>query len=283
MINCLCSRTGGGGVHTNMLIERSVINRKFSSLAWKVFQALENNGNDCWDTNGEQRFIHDLFSYFQRSRGDDPVVMFDIGGNVGDYTQMLLKRSRDGGISSQIHVFEPTAACFSKLTTKFGSEPSVVLNRVAASDREGTVDIHYDKQESGFASLHQRNLKPFGFEMNKSESIQTIRLDQYVDDRGIGHIGFVKMDIEGHELTALRGLGDYLRADFIDFIQFEYGGANLDSHTSLLDLYSIFEGAGFTVAKVMRKGLALMRYRPAMDNFTFANYVAVSQSVLPLI
>ncbi len=32
---------------------------------------------------------------------------------------------------------------------------------------------------------------------------------------------------------------------FLDFIQFEYGGANLDSHTSLLEFFDFLETRGF--------------------------------------
>ncbi|GEM_PF-6492360 len=51
----------------------------------------------------------------------------------------------------------------------------------------------------------------------------------------------------------------------------------IDSHTSLMELYVLFEDAGFVVAKIMRKGLEIRSYKPWMDNFQYGNYVAISK------
>ena len=87
------------------------------------------------------------------------------------------------------------------------------------------------------------------------------------------------MDIEGHELKAMEGFGNYMNGNFIDYIQFEYGGANLDSHTCLMDIYRFLEERGFNIAKIMPKGLVIRKYQPWMDNFNCANYVAVSTRI----
>ena len=81
-------------------------------------------------------------------------------------------------------------------------------------------------------------------------------------------------------MAAFEGLGSYLNGDFIDFVQFEYGGANLDSHTSLMELYALFEKAGFVMTKVMRNGLDIRPYKPWMENFQYANYVAISRKIV---
>ena len=78
----------------------------------------------------------------------------------------------------------------------------------------------------------------------------------------------------------MEGFGSYLNADFIDYIQFEYGGANLDSKTSLMELYKFFKDRGFIVTKVMPKGLEIREYSPFMENFMYSNYVAISIKIL---
>jgi hypothetical protein len=105
-------------------------------------------------------------------------------------------------------------------------------------------------------------------------------LDKYIEGRDIQHIDFIKIDIEGHELKAFEGFGHYLNSNFIDFIQFEYGGANLDSHTSLMEMYKYLEEKGFKIAKIMPNGLEIREYRPFMDNFQYSNYVAISKNIL---
>jgi hypothetical protein len=105
-------------------------------------------------------------------------------------------------------------------------------------------------------------------------------MDEYIESKNIKHINFIKIDIEGHELRAFEGFGKYINGDFIDYIQFEYGGANLDSHTSLMEIYKFLESRGFLIAKVMRNGLEIRSYKPFMENFNYANYVAISKRVV---
>ena len=133
-------------------------------------------------------------------------------------------------------------------------------------------------QSSGLISPTSRaNLSSIGMSLNQSETVQTIRLDSYIKAKRITHIHLLKIDIEGHEIAAFEGMGEYLSGDFVDFIQFEYGGANLDSKTSLMDLYALFESRGFVVGKLMPRGVELRAYKAWMENFQYANYVAISR------
>lgn len=170
-------------------------------------------------------------------------------------------------------------ACFDILNKRFSNYTlhNIVLNKKAVSNNNGVAKIFYDVDKSGLASLYKRNLNSYTINMDKFEMVETVRLDTYITERSIDHIHFLKLDIEGHELAALHGLGTFRSGEFIDFIQFEYGGANIDSHTSLMELYVLFEDAGFVVAKIMRKGLEIRSYKPWMDNFQYGNYVAISK------
>jgi FkbM family methyltransferase len=47
--------------------------------------------------------------------------------------------------------------------------------------------------------------------------IETLSLDEIIESEGIGHVRLLKMDIEGHELPALRGLKKTLQAGLIDY------------------------------------------------------------------
>lgn len=261
-----------------MIIEQNKLLKKLRGLALKAFLALDNSGTADFATNGEQRFIEELFRYL--ARYSEQPVFFDIGANIGEYTGLLLEKSSALPVMPEIHVFEPTNACFAELTAKYAGEATVKLNQLAVSNSCGAVTIYYDSDKSVLASLHKRNLDAYAVEMNRSETVATTRLDAYIESHGLGHINFLKIDIEGHELAAFEGLGRYLHNEFIDFIQFEYGGANLDSHTTLMDFYMLFEKAGFVMTKVMSGGLEVRPYRPWMDNYHYANYVAVSKKVL---
>lgn len=207
-------------------------------------------------------------------------VMFDIGANIGEYSQMIKEKSTSLDLDVELHLFEPTKSCFETISQKFKDDTNIALNNFGASNKDGEASIFYDKEQSGLASLYQRNLDSYNLELSQRETIKLKRLDGYIKEKNISHIDFIKIDIEGHELRAFEGFGRYLDGDFVDYIQFEYGGANLDSHTSLMELYSFLEEKGFEIAKIVPNGLEIRKYSPFMDNFNYANYVAVSNRLL---
>jgi FkbM family methyltransferase len=242
------------------------------SISFTLFNRIENNNNAEFSSNGEERFLHELFGKFS-----GPVVLFDIGGNIGGYSEILVGECRRRTLKYDLHIFEPTASCFEILQSKFNGDPQVHLNNVGVSNADGAREIFYDIERSGFASLYQRNLTSLNVEMKKKESISLIRLEEYLLSNAVQGIDFLKIDIEGHELHAFEGMGKYLNGDFIKVIQFEYGGANLDSRTNLLDLYTLLTSRGFVLCKIMRNSIEQRDYQPWMDNFQYANYLAVSK------
>jgi len=185
-----------------MITTQSILKRKLRSLALRIFLYSENNGNPNFQLNGEDLFIDNLMKYLHKSCSKEKVVLFDIGANVGNYTQLLLSKSSQVKVRVEVHVFEPTHSCFEELQTRFFGLNSVLLNNKAVSNGNGTTTIYYNKQKSALASLHRRNLNSYSIALDQSELIETIRLDSYISENCINHIDFLKIDIEGHELIA---------------------------------------------------------------------------------
>jgi len=261
-----------------MYTKMSFVRKKLRGLSLKIFNKIENNGDCNFDNNGEKVFINNLFNAFKN--GGENKVMFDIGANIGEYTDMLETKALQSNVTVELHLFEPTKSCFTTISNKYIDKNNIVLNNFGVSNSDNDATIYYDKEESGLASLYQRNLESYNLELNQSETIQLRRIDNYIEEKNIKHIDFIKIDIEGHELKAFEGFGKYLNGEFIDYIQFEYGGANLDSHSSLMELYKLLNDNGFKIAKMMPNGLELRGYFPLMDNFNYANYVAISKRLV---
>lgn len=259
------------------LIKRNRLIEKFERIVLRILYSLGNINNSNFETNGEKKF---LYSFLNNAVSNEKLIVFDVGANVGDYTKILVNHAKKKKIELETHLFEPTKSCFEILKNKFKKEQHIFLNQFGLSNQKDKKTLYYDRETSGLASLYKRNLDFYNTTLELQEEITLQRLDHYIKENGIVHIHLLKIDIEGHELFALEGLGKYLDIGFIDFIQFEYGGANLDSKTSLLELYTLFQNHGFMVARMMKKGLKIMPYSPSMENFQYANYVAISNQII---
>lgn len=259
---------------TTICIDEPTWRRKVKSLAWRLFNRLENNNNSDPTTNGELLLLARLTPAFP----DETIICFDVGANVGDYTSALLRCLVTTEKRGQVHIFEPLPSSFGILQEKFGDHADMLLNPFGASDDDEESIIYYDRDASSLASLYPRHFQNSALTMEAS--IQLRRLDEYIAQSGVNHIHILKMDVEGHELKVLQGLGNALSPDFIDVLQFEYGGANLDARTCLKELYRLLELSGFDLYKVMPRYLERRSYLSRMDNFQYANYVALSPSFL---
>lgn len=262
-----------------MYVKLSRIRKKIREYGKFMFDSIENNNNTDFEKNGEAVFLENLFKYW--SKNNRHVVVFDVGSNTGEYLKMIKKNIIKYNICAEVHAFEPMKSAYQLLEKKY-SDKMFILNNFGASDCSETVTLYFDKLNSGLASIYKRSLDFFGISLDLSETIDVVRLDQYVVKKQISHIDYIKFDVEGHELFALKGLGELLKNQSIDFIQFEYGGANLDSKTYLKDLFEIFEKSKYRVAKILPRGIEERKYHPFMENFSYSNFVAISSKVAGL-
>lgn len=137
------------------------------------------------------------------------MVVFDLGANLGQYT---LLAARCVGQKGRVYSFEPSRRMFSELEFNVklnGLADICVLNQIAVSDRPGMAKLsRYEEGAEVFGSIGSHKRKEatiIGY-----ERVKTIRLDDYIQETGIGHVDFVKIDIEGAELLALRGARNLL-------------------------------------------------------------------------
>ncbi len=251
---------------------KRLIQRKLYGLIWKI----DNTGDSDYTRSGERAFLKNIASNYRNKI----ITVFDVGANMGEYTEMLqheLPQSHD----ASYHLFEPQKSCHTSLREKFEDNPNVVINNFGLSDQSKTINLYKDKDGSGFASIYKQNLKHYNIDFSDHETVIMKPADEYITSKAIKHINLLKIDVEGHELSVLKGFGKYLHPDYIDFIQFEYGGANLDSKSSLLELFSVLTEAGFVMTKMMRHHIELRQYTPELENFMYQNWVAVAPKFIP--
>ena len=125
------------------------------------------------------------------------------------------------------------------------------------------------------ASLYNRNLEYRNISFNLSEEITITTIDDFCVSQNILKIDFLKLDVEGHELNILLGAKNMLDSDKIKFIQFEFGGCNIDSRTYFKDFFTLLNGK-YRIYRILQDGLLeIGYYRETLEIFTTTNFFAI--------
>ena len=122
----------------------------------------------------------------------------DIGANHGVYSYFMVKHF------GRVVAFEPQPACCETLRSWAGDR--VEVRSIALSDRDGTSVLSVPVVD-GVAMTGYARLGDTASSGNVTMDVPVERLD----DQKLTDVRFVKIDVEGHELSVLRG-GDELLA-----------------------------------------------------------------------
>jgi FkbM family methyltransferase len=121
-------------------------------------------------------------------------ISIDVGANKGLYSYYMLPHS------SAVVAFEPLPVMQERLRTHF--ENRITLYPVALSDRDGEAEIRLPKGNPSWATIDPHNLLSLAGDVEMEVvKVVTRRLDNYE----FTDIGFMKIDVEGHEEAVLRG------------------------------------------------------------------------------
>jgi FkbM family methyltransferase len=129
-------------------------------------------------------------------------VVVDIGANIGYYTLLLASRV---GVGGRVYAFEPEPGNFELLEKNVAANSlsNVVLERAAVSDHDGPLTLSISFVNRGD---HRILDGPGG---RRDVKVAGVTLDRALPPSQ--KISFVKMDIQGAEGLALRGMKETLR------------------------------------------------------------------------
>ena len=163
----------------------------------------------------ERRFLQVIERFF---RGKPGAVMLDIGANIGNHA-IYLSNSFD-----RIMCFEPSPYIADRLRKNITLNrlTNIEVHTVGLSNREAA--LHYKLDTSG-------NLGASHFVGEADE--QTIELpvcrgDDYLSQKGVNRVDFIKVDVEHHELEVFEGLTLTI-SRYRPVIAFEFHGTSLGS------------------------------------------------------
>jgi FkbM family methyltransferase len=128
---------------------------------------------------------------------DKTKMSIDIGACGGIYTSHIVGASRD------CLAVEPNPKESSKLVEMIRNlSLPVRVETVALSDSPGKASLRIHEKDGGRSTIEKLNrLEDVDYSQVFEIAVPTRRLDDYELDA----VGFIKIDVEGHELAVLRG------------------------------------------------------------------------------
>ena len=170
---------------------------------------------DLSDPEPRNVFLKGVFDpdFFPVARAMLPAngTFFDLGANVGLCSFGLTPTHS----SARYHLFEANDRLISLLEKSAGLHPETdfQINHTCVTDQPGETRFCLEDEQSG--QSHVATAEETG------KIVPSLLLDEYVEKHAIERIDFAKMDLEGHELHALRGWRESLEAGLVEALYLE--------------------------------------------------------------
>jgi FkbM family methyltransferase len=137
-------------------------------------------------------------------------VLVDVGAHFGDVTAMFLER--DWGVVA----YEPDPSNRERFERRVGAHPSVQLSAAAVSDKSAaSATLFTSSTSTGISTL-----AAFHESHEPTAMVDVVMLAEDLRARRIQRVDFLKVDIEGFDLFALKGF-DWTYAPRFVLYEFE--------------------------------------------------------------
>ncbi len=219
--------------------------------------------------SGERWFLRTI-----GQRMGSGLVVFDVGANVGGYSQLLVRSAH----VKRVFAFEPNPQAFALLLSNTSGRQDVSCVKAALSDTSGEVRFYdrVDKRGSSHASMHAEVFSAVHLVPAVEMSVIARTLDDFCSLESVEHIDLLKIDVEGHELQVLKGANAMLKARKIQAIQFEFTQLNSVLGVFFLDFWKLLSPQ-FDIYRLLPHGLLRIdAYDPTVcEIFVYQNYIAL--------
>ncbi|MDD3783490.1 MAG: FkbM family methyltransferase [Candidatus Portnoybacteria bacterium] len=180
----------------------------------------------------------------QINKGD---IVVDMGANIGYYTLIFAGLV---GKSGKVFAFEPDRDNFALLSknVKENKFDNVILINKAISDKNGQTKLYLSKDNKGDHRIYDSG------ENRDSVVVDVVCLDDFLGEYK-HKINFIKMDIQGAEGNALKGMIDIIKNSKKIKILAEFWPMGLSNFNfNPKEFLEILEDYGFSFYNIQRAG-----------------------------
>jgi FkbM family methyltransferase len=188
----------------------------------------------------QSQWVRDILN-----KGD---AFLDVGANVGYYTTLSASLV---GTNGRVIAFEPSPYAYKKLKSiiQENSIVQVELFQCAAGDKNCQLNLYLPNE----GHLHSPSLVKSN-DAYIPIKVEVCCLDSHPSLASQATIDMMKIDIEGFEPNALRGMQDYLQSGRIRYLMCEFNSGWLEPNgSSCEELLEMINGMGFAIHKQTKK------------------------------
>ena len=153
--------------------------------------------------------------------------------------------------SVKFHLFEANESLIKTIekSTTLYNQSTFLVNHACISDKSGYSKFYLESKQSG--QSHVATNQEDGL------AIKNLVLDQYCRGNGINKIDFAKIDLEGHELAALKGWKTFLKdhtvlAIYIEIMPENQKRYGLETKAPLFYLESLDTNCFYVKKKILK-------------------------------
>ena len=194
------------------------------------------------------------------------MITVDIGAHIGYYTRLF---SRLTGKHGRVLAFEADPENFLLLQKNTGRLANVSLHNVAVSEKIGQIDFYHSEDKTGCHSTIPADFR------QKKLTVRATDLDSALQSAGDSRVDIIKMDIEGGEVLAIRGMQHILAANQEIALVTEFNPECLiQAKTQPVDFLKQINALGFKIFAITGSGLVPIRVTETSiyQNFLFGSH-----------
>jgi FkbM family methyltransferase len=181
-----------------------IIKKCMGNITMKVDKTSYMGGSIYWSG-----FHHVNEIVFLKNFLEPNMVLVDIGANQGEFSLFAASLLTQGQVIS----FEPVSKQYGMLTENIAlnSFNNINVNKYGLSDQVASLPIYTSLDEDLHAGIHEglSTLYATGDRVDLEETIDLKIFDIEFENK-IERMDFIKIDIEGSELFALKGMRNHL-------------------------------------------------------------------------
>ena len=193
----------------------------------------------------------------------ESVQLIDVGANCGEWCQAFLATFPN----TKVIAIEPAANTFRALETRFSGDPRVRAVRAGASERPGSAQLLLadDSTLNSFVEYEAEFSADRSTVVKEREKVSLVRIDDVVEIDEKASRRVLKLDVQGHEISALKGAAATLSHIDVALCELSFVNEYVGVSPSFSEATELLRAAGLYPVVFQEYGTSMTNHRLECD------------------